>query len=142
MNDPTKRALPLTEAFGHVRAAHRDEPAEDYAALIDELIAMQGEARVVSVAEVIGVSQATASKVLTRLVREGYVTKAPYRSLFLTDKGKTLAKRCRERRVLVRDFLVSLGVDARTALLDAMGVEHHLSDATLEKMAANLKKKR
>ena len=48
-----------------------------------------------------------------------------------TDQGRELAQSSRERHRAVRDFLIALGVDTKTADADAEGIEHHVSDATL-----------
>jgi len=74
------------EVFASVRQAHSMESTEDYVELIDDLIRMNGEARLVELAERLGISQPSASKTLARLQRDGYVTSEPYRSIFLTDK--------------------------------------------------------
>ncbi len=121
--------------FERVREAHRQEVAEDYCELIAELIAVTGEARAVDLAERLGVTQATVTKAIARLAREGWVTTQKYRSIFLTPAGAALAERSRTRHQLVKRFLIALGVDAETAEADAEGVEHHVSEATLQAMA-------
>lgn len=126
--DPKRQA----ESFGRVREAHQTETAEDYVELIADLIEANGEARVVDLAQRFGVSHATVNKVITRLKKEGLVNSQPYRALFLTDKGKKLAQACKERHIIVYEFLRSIGVSAKTAEMDAEGVEHHVSDETLK----------
>ena len=108
------------------------ETTEDYAELIDDLIQTHGEARLVDLAERLGVSQPTASKTINRLQRDGYVTSEPYRSIFLTDKGKVLAEAARERHNLVYEFLLCIGVPEDVAQRDSEGVEHHVSKETLD----------
>ena len=120
------------EAFANVRQAHLMESTEDYVELIDDLIGSQGEARLVEVAERLGISQRSASKTVARLQREGFVTSEPYRSIFLTEKGKLLANAVRERHELVYRFLLAIGVSEATARIDSEGVEHHVSTETLE----------
>ncbi|QQG37385.1 MAG: manganese-binding transcriptional regulator MntR [Micavibrio aeruginosavorus] len=117
--------------FNRVREAHQAETAEDYVELIADLIEAQGEARVVDLANRFGVSHATVNKVIVRLNREGLVSNQPYRSLFLTETGKDLARRCKERHRVVLDFLLALGISPATAEADAEGVEHHVSEETL-----------
>ena len=119
------------EVFASVRQAHSMESTEDYVELIDDLIRMNGEARLVELAERLGISQPSASKTLARLQRDGYVTSEPYRSIFLTDKGKTLADASRERHDLVYRFLLCIGVSEDVAKIDSEGVEHHVSEETL-----------
>ncbi len=124
---------PETQAswFARVREAHQTETLEDYVELIADLIDFQKEARSSDIAARLGVSQPTVSKVLVRLQEEGYIESQPYRSIFLTDKGVKLAKRCKERHQIILEFLIRLGVDSETAEFDAEGIEHHISEQTL-----------
>ena len=122
---PARRA----RRFQRVRDAHQTEVAEDYVELIADLIEEKGEARVVDLAECLGVTKPT-------------VNNAPYRAIFLTDKGRELAAAARARHRGVREFLLALGVDAETADEDAEGIEHHVSDATLEAFRKHLSKLR
>ncbi|NEY89735.1 manganese-binding transcriptional regulator MntR [Tabrizicola oligotrophica] len=120
------------ERFQAVREAHRNELAEDYVELIAELIAQFGEARPVDLAARMGVTAPTVAKTLDRLAREGLVARAPYRSVFLTPDGARLAESCLRRHEIVVRFLIRLGLDPETAEKDAEGIEHHVSDRTLE----------
>ncbi|PZQ47674.1 MAG: transcriptional regulator MntR [Micavibrio aeruginosavorus] len=131
-----------SKAFEQVRAAHQSETAEDYVEMIADLIEEKGEARVVDLASAFGITHATVNKTIARLNKEGFVVNEKYRSLFLTDKGLKLAQACKERHEIVVNFLKSVGVSARTAELDAEGVEHHISAETLKAFAAHLKKKK
>lgn len=124
------------EAFQGVRDARSRELAEDYVELIAELIHDHGEARPVDIAARLGVRPPTVTKTLDRLAREGLITRAKYRSVFLTDAGRALAKECRRRHEIVLRFLLSLGLDAETAERDAEGIEHHVSERTLALFAA------
>ncbi|MEM7444009.1 MAG: manganese-binding transcriptional regulator MntR [Pseudomonadota bacterium] len=118
-------------AFKIVRDAHALEIVEDYVELIADLTDNAGEARAVDLSRRLGVTPATVNNTLKRLERDGYLNSAPYRSIFLTDKGRALAEKSRERHRIVRDFLMALGIDEATAEQDAEGVEHHVSETTL-----------
>ena len=120
--------------FARVRAAHQTETKEDYVELIADLIAVQNEARLSDLARRLGVSHPTANKVVARLQEEGYITSEPYRSIFLTEKGKNLAQQCKARHQIVLGFLIRLGVSPETAEFDAEGIEHHISEETLRIM--------
>lgn len=120
--------------FERTRQDHSLETAEDYVELIARLIEETGEARAVDLAARLGVSPVTVGKTVKRLVREGLVTSEPYRSIFLTAKGKRLAKESEERHVVVLEFLIALGVPKKTAEADAEGIEHHVSAETLAAM--------
>lgn len=119
------------EGFDRTRSDHRNEIAEDYVELIADLIDATGEARAVDLANRLGVSNATVTNAITRLQREGLVHSEPYRAIFLTQDGRDLAEHCRRRHRIVYRFLLSLGVAEDVARIDAEGIEHHVSDATL-----------
>lgn len=121
--------------FGRARAARSAALLEDYAELIADLLAASGEARTVDIARRLGVSHATAVKSIARLKREGLATARPYRGVFLTEAGRTLAERVRGRHRLVVALLVAVGVPADAAEADAEGIEHHVSEATLAAFA-------
>ncbi len=114
-----------------VRAAHAVETAEDYAEAIAAVIASSGECRVVDLARRFGVSHVTVTRTVARLVRDGFASTEPYRPITLTPKGTKLASAARERHEIVVEFLIALGLDRRTAELDAEGIEHHVSPKTL-----------
>jgi DtxR family manganese transport transcriptional regulator len=121
--------------FDRIRRAHQSEVAEDYVEMISELIATTGEARTVDLAARFGVTSPTVNAIIQRLQREDLVETRPYRSIFLTDKGKALAEASQARHQIVRDFLVTIGVPASIAEEDAEGVEHHVSEETLRVFA-------
>lgn len=135
--DPDAQA----EGFATVRLAHESEVAEDYVELIAELIETRGEARAVDIAERLGVKPPTVTKNIGRLTEAGFVRRAPYRSVFLTDAGQALADACRRRHRLVVAFLIGIGIDEETAERDAEGIEHHVSDRTLAAFERLLKDK-
>jgi len=141
-DEEVREANRQAQRFRRVRDAHQTELAEDYVELIADLIEQTGEARVVDLAGRLGVTNATVNNTIQRLQRDGLVTCKPYRSIFLTRQGQALAATSRERHRVVRDFLVALGVDAETADADAEGIEHHVSNATLQAFRSYLRRER
>jgi DtxR family manganese transport transcriptional regulator len=137
-SDDANETKRQAERFRRVRDAHQSEVAEDYVELIADLIAQTGEARVVDLSGRLGVTNATVTNTIQRLQRDGLVVSRPYRSIFLTAKGHDLATAARLRHHIVRDFLCSLGVDRETAESDAEGIEHHVSEATLDAFRQHL----
>ena len=121
-------------SFSKVRNAHKTENTEDYLELIAELLNSKGEARIVDIAESLGIAQATANKTIQRLQTQGFVKREPYRSIFLTVKGQKIASKSKKRHNIVFNFLLNLGLDKNTASEDAEGIEHHVSEKTLRKM--------
>jgi len=134
-----KRVEHQAQDFGRVRDAHSSEIAEDYVELIADLLETTGVVRAVDLAQRFGVTPATVNGTIKRLVRDGLVRSERYRAIFLTEAGRALAERCRERHRIVRDFLIGLGIDPVTAESDAEGVEHHVSDETLAAFTRHLR---
>ena len=130
-----------SDRFFQVRNARHTEIAEDYTEMIADLIKDTGEARVVDLAERFGVTSPTVNSIIRRLVRDGFVESKPYRSIFLTDKGKKLAEFSKKRHEIVFKFLIALGVDLEIAKNDAEGIEHHVSSETLKVFEKFVKKK-
>ncbi len=136
MSKPAATALVDTEAhvesFRQTRQARRLELVEDYVELIADLLDDVGEARQTDIAQRLGVAQPTVAKMLKRLAAEGYISKRPYRGVFLTEEGRRVAEASRERHRIVEAFLRDIGISAETARIDAEGIEHHVSEETLE----------
>jgi DtxR family manganese transport transcriptional regulator len=129
-NEPTQ-----AKRFGKARTAQSTALLEDYVELIADLLATAGEARPTDIARRLGVAHATAIKTIGRLKREGLAVSKPYRGVFLTREGESLADRVRSRHRLVVDLLLAVGVPAEAAEQDAEGIEHHVSYATLKAFA-------
>jgi DtxR family manganese transport transcriptional regulator len=127
--------------FSKTRSAQSKALLEDYAELIDDLLATSGEARPTDIARRLGVSHATAIKALGRLRREGLAVSRPYRGVFLTESGQLLAARVRARHRLVVDLLREIGVPSEAAEQDAEGIEHHVSETTLRAFARFLRER-
>ncbi|MBN2906189.1 MAG: manganese-binding transcriptional regulator MntR [Rhodobacteraceae bacterium] len=140
--DQTSNPTAQPERFNQARAAQAVAILEDYAEMIGDLIEEMGEARITDIASRMGVTHPTATKAVARLKREGLAVSRPYRGVFLTEEGAALADRVRARHRTVVDLLVAVGVPLATAELDAEGLEHHVSDATLEAFDSFLAKSR
>jgi DtxR family manganese transport transcriptional regulator len=125
--EESTQAMSLTKT----RQENSQEIAEDYVEAIADLIIEHGEARVVDLARRLGVTHVTVSRTITRLQKHGYVRSEPYRSIFLTETGTTLATACKVRHATVVAFLRAIGVPSRIAEHDAEGMEHHVSPETL-----------
>jgi DtxR family transcriptional regulator, manganese transport regulator len=121
-----------TAAIQHrTRQQHAQERAQDYVEAISDLIKACGEARATDLAKSFGVTHVTVIRKVQRLRREGLVTAHPYRSIFLTEAGRRLAAKAKNRHEKVVAFLEALGVSPSVARFDAEGIEHHVSPETL-----------
>lgn len=141
----SKRKLPPAAEhsvrYARQREADRTAVAEDYVELIADMLREEGEARAVDIARRMGVSQATVTVTIARLQRDGLVETKPYRGVFLTPEGHTIAETARQRHDLVVRFLIAVGLDAETAEQDAEGLEHHASEKALAAFARFLARK-
>ena len=139
----SSRVLPAEKVqasrFSKTRHAQATALMEDYAELIADLSMAQGEARPTDIARRLGVSHATAIKTVARMKREGLATSKPYRGIFLTPEGRILAEKVRIRHRIVVDFLRKLGVSPDIAETDAEGIEHYVSEETLNVFSDFLK---
>jgi len=131
-----------SEGFRQARRARQSALVEDYVELIADLIEDGQEARQVDIAARLGVSQPTVAKMLMRLSSEGLVYRKPYRGVFLTEAGQKVAQESRERHQIVEAFLISIGVSIEIARIDAEGIEHYVSDETLNAFKAAMSAKR
>ncbi|MFB3430819.1 MAG: manganese-binding transcriptional regulator MntR [Phycisphaerales bacterium] len=123
-------------AHARTRRDHATEKAEDYVEAIADLVEASGSCRVTDLSERFGVTHVTVIRTVQRLERDGLVRTEPYRPIELTSKGLKLARDCRERHEVVYRFLLAIGVSAEVATVDAEGIEHHVSDETLERLRA------
>ncbi len=117
-----------------MRADHAAETAQDYVEAVSDIVHRQGVCRVKDLAEHMGVSHVTVSRIIARLLDEQLVETEPYRPIRLTAKGERLAAESRRRHDVVFRFLVALGVPDAEASSDAEGIEHHVGPATLQCM--------
>lgn len=109
----------------------RTAAVEDYLERILELINTKGYARVVDIAERLGISQASVTNMVQRLDAEGLLQYEKYRGLILTTAGESLAINITRRHESLTEFLNLLGLDAETVYRDVEGMEHHVSPDTL-----------
>lgn len=116
------------------RRDHANETAEDYVEAIDEFVSVNGQCRLTDLAGCFAVSHVTANRTVARLQKEGLVRTERYRPIELTASGQRLASAARRRHETVLRFLIALGVSEKTAAIDSEGIEHHVSQETLQAM--------
>jgi Mn-dependent DtxR family transcriptional regulator len=109
---------------------------EDYLEQILELINSKGYARVVDIAHLLKISQASVTNMVQRLDTEGLLKYEKYRGLVLTEAGAKLARKIAHRHKLLTDFLKLLGLNERVIYRDVEGMEHHISLPTLRAIEA------
>lgn len=112
------------------------QSAEDYLERIHELIEEKGYARVVDIASSLKVKQASVTSMVQKLAEAGYLKYEKYRGLIMTDKGRAIARRIRNRHETLSRFFSLFGLDPESQRQDIEGIEHHLSPDTVEIIAS------
>jgi len=105
---------------------------EDYLERIYELVEEKGYARVSDIASSLDVQPSSVTRMVQRLDTQQYLIYEKYRGLTLTPKGLELGRRIKERHALLAEFLRLLGVKEADVQRDVEGIEHHVSQSTVE----------
>ena len=130
----------IAASFIETRRHHLSETAEDYVELVAELIQSKGEARTCDIAARLGVSHVTVVRTIRRLQQKGYLHTEPHKPILLTKSGEELALFSKFRHDFLLKYLIAIGVPEDIALIDAEGMEHHISAQTLEAFRKQLQK--
>lgn len=111
------------------------QSAEDYLERIHELIESKGNAHVADIAQSLNVGQPSVTSMVQKLADDGYLRYEKYRSLTLTDAGRAVAEKIRNRHAVLASFFTLFDLDDDTQARDIEGIEHHLSSDTLNTLA-------
>ena len=111
-----------------------NKSSEDYLEAILILQNKLGYVRNVDIADYMGFSKPSVTHAITTLRNGGYVQTDTDKNIFLTDKGKAVAVKIYEKHEFFKDYLISIGVDEKTATHDACRLEHAISDDSFEKL--------
>lgn len=112
---------------------------EDYIEAILVIKEKLGKVHSVDVAREMNVSKPAVHKAMDELSSLGYIEKEPYGEIYLTDKGKEIADAIYDKHTSIKEFLLKLGVDEKTAENDCCLIEHVISDETFIKIKDFLK---
>jgi Mn-dependent DtxR family transcriptional regulator len=107
---------------------------EDYLEVVYSLIQKKGYARTADIAELLEVKAPSVTSMLQRLDRMGLITYERYRGIILTEKGERMARFTQQKHQTLIKFLRILGVEEKTARLDAEGIEHHVHSTTINRI--------
>tara|TARA_R110001592_G_scaffold360963_1_gene670419 strand:+ start:6856 stop:7428 length:573 start_codon:yes stop_codon:yes gene_type:complete len=132
-DDSMAKSTQSSEPHRRTRNDHKTETAEDYVEAIADILNEQKTCRLSDLAKRFSVSHVTVHRIVDRLQNEGLLLTEPYQPIILTSQGKCLASKCQQRHEIVYRFLLAIGIDEVTAAIDAEGIEHHVSPATLER---------
>ncbi|MDA0180729.1 metal-dependent transcriptional regulator [Solirubrobacter phytolaccae] len=112
---------------------------QDYAKAIYALEERCGTVTTTALAERLGVTPASASAMVRRLVEQDLVTHEPYKGVRLTECGRRLAlEMIRHHRLLETYLAVSLGMPWDRVHAEAEVLEHVISEELEARIAAKL----
>ena len=115
------------------------ESGENYLEEILILTKRNGSVRSIDIAKHLKVSRPAVTKALKHLSRLGYVSKSTYEDVSFTPKGRAFAKNIYHRHKTIKKFLISIGVNEKTAEIDCCKIEHVISNETLEALTKLIK---
>jgi len=104
------------------------ESAENYLETILTLSLKGEKVRSVDIANELDFSKPSVSVAMKNLREKGYILTDEDGFITLTAKGRKVADSMYERHIAISDWLVSLGVDKKTAAQDACKMEHAMSE--------------
>ena len=103
---------------------------EDYLETI-LILSKKGNVRAIDIVNELNYSKPSVSIAMRKLKENGYI-EINNSNITLTPLGLEIATRIYERHEIISKALILLGVDEKTALIDACKIEHDLSDETFE----------
>ena len=115
------------------------ESAENYLETILLLKNKKNEVRSIDIANELGFTKPSISRAMSLFKQEGYITVSEHGIISLTETGLNIARRVTERHRVLSEFLVSIGVDIKTAGEDACRIEHVISEETFNKIKEQLR---
>ena len=104
------------------------ESGEMYLETVYILTQKSDSVRSIDICEYMGYSKPSVSRAIGLLKNGGYITVDGKGYINLTNEGTAVALKMFERHTMLTNFLVSLGVDEKTASEDACKIEHHISE--------------
>lgn len=110
---------------------------EDYLEAIFQLCRDQGVARIKSIADRMDVTNPSVVGAIRKLKDRNLVVQEPYGYVRLTMEGEKIAGVITNRHEVLSEFLKDiLGLDHKTASLDACKIEHAVSTETVRRLRA------
>ena len=104
------------------------ESAENYLETILVLSLKGDSVRSIDIVNELEYSKPSVSVAMKNLREKGYILIDGDGFITLTAKGRKIARAMYERHVTITDWLISLGVDNKTAARDACKMEHAMSE--------------
>jgi Mn-dependent DtxR family transcriptional regulator len=107
---------------------------EDYLEAIYWQIEGKGEARTSDISSFLGHKPSSVTEMLEKLSERGLIRHEKYGGILLTPRGKEIAEEVSGRHKTLARFLELLGVDRKTAEIDACKIEHVVDPKSMRRI--------
>jgi Mn-dependent DtxR family transcriptional regulator len=115
------------------------ESAENYLETILVLSQKGEKVRSIDIVNELEYSKPSVSVAMKNLREKGYIAIDEDGYITLAGKGRKIAETMYERHVAISDWLISLGVDKKTAIHDACKMEHVMSEKSFSAIKNHIK---
>ena len=115
-----------------------EESMEDYLETIYVLRKRLPVVRSIDIATELGYSKPSVSVAMKNLKTRGFVIVSQEGYISFTEQGEALAAETFERHTVIRNWLISLGVNEETASEDACKMEHDMSSETFQALKKHI----
>ena len=116
------------------------ESAEMYLETIHVLSLKGKPVRSIDVVNELEYSKPSVSVAMKNLKTKGFIVMDADGYITLTAKGLKIAETMYERHIAISEWLISLGVDKKTAIHDACKMEHAMSEKSFTAINMHIKK--
>ena len=116
------------------------ESAENYLEAIYMLSLEHPYVRSIDIANELSFSKPSVSVAMKNLRENGYIKVNEQGHITLTPAGQSIADTMYERHIMLRDWLIYLGVNPKTAAEDACRIEHVLSVESFQAIKQHITK--
>lgn len=110
----------------------RKKTIEDYVELLYNLQKKKEKVHTNDIASSLNIKPSSVTEIFQKLAREGYINYEKYGGVTLTNKGEKVAINTKEKHKNLKEFLILIGVDEKTAESDACEMEHILHKKTMD----------
>ncbi|MCD6428492.1 MAG: metal-dependent transcriptional regulator [Desulfurococcales archaeon] len=128
----------MTRRTGSLENEKTSRAVEDYLITIYRVLEAYGEARTTVIARELGVTPATISKVLSKLVERGLVRWAKYRGAELTEEGRKIAERIIRKHRIIEVWLKKYLNYSNFEVHRLAHLMEHLPDELIERIYINI----
>lgn len=115
------------------------QSVEDYLEAI-HILEENGSVKSIDVAARLGVSKPAVNKAMNELKERGLIQKQSYGKIALTESGRTIARNVLGRHLLIKRFLLKIGVSEQASEIDCCKIEHVLSEETISCLKKHIEK--